>query len=220
MADAAHKPEVKKTESNSENTGGKHNIKEIVSFFTWVLAVGFVIVISFVIVVLNEKTALDFIKLLSILIIGLGLYLVFLLYKFWTYTVKFKYWASKIEEFYTTNYKPEIKTLSQASPNIERLEKAKKHINSNYKEEWKIGIIELDNILRDLLKDAGYVGETVADLLNYGASKGMKTVDLAWEAHKVRNRVVHEGTKYDFSQEEAQKILRKYISSFEELGIH
>jgi len=69
------------------------------------------------------------------------------------------------------------------------------------------------------LKLKNYAGETVADLLKSGDADGMKTIDIAWEAHSVRNRIVHEGTKYDFSKEEADKVLRKYSTVFEELGI-
>lgn len=214
MADPASKGEDK-APAPSWNI----DIKKVSIVLFWILAIIMVAIFAYFIVLIDEQSIINFMKFLNILEVILGLYLVFLLYKLYTYTEQFKYWGDKIGDFYGKRYAPEKKEANASSPIVQRFEKAKQHISSNYKEEWKIGVIELDNILRDLLVSNGYLGETVAELLNDGLKKGMQTVEIAWEAHKVRNKVVHEGVKYAFSKESAEQVLRKYTTVFEELKI-
>ena len=210
MADAPK--EEKKVETSFD-------YKPLFKFIFWILSGLFILTLIYVVILQNEQTVLNFIYFLNGLQILLGFYLIFLFYKLHTYIERHKYWGNKIGEWYGKKYKPDVKNTENDNPNRTRFEKAKMHIASEYKEEWKIGIIELDNILRDLLKGKGYIGETVAELLDDGAKKGMITLDKAWEAHRVRNRVVHEGMNYDFPKEQAERTLRNYSSVFEELGI-
>jgi len=218
MADA-HKEEPKKDAVKAPEAAPIDYAKIIWPLF-WIFSVVIILFVSYYLILINEELVLNFIKFLNILIVLLGLYFVFQVYKFIGYTYQFQYWSDKIGAWYGAKYKPDVKNpMESVSQNRVRFEKAKMHISSRYKEEWKIGVIELDNILRDLLKLKNYAGETVADLLKSGDADGMKTIDIAWEAHSVRNRIVHEGTKYDFSKEEADKVLRKYSTVFEELGI-
>ncbi|MEI6352867.1 MAG: hypothetical protein WCO35_02955 [Candidatus Nomurabacteria bacterium] len=81
---------------------------------------------------------------------------------------------------------------------------------------WRIGIIEADNLLADLLQDRGYEGNTLADKLK-NASFG--TIDLAWSAHKMRNRIAHDGSKFVLTDRMARNTLELFRSVFTEFKI-
>lgn len=210
MADA---PKEEKKEEHG------FNYKPLFKLIFYILAGLFIFAMIYIVILQNEQAVLNFIYFLNGLEILLGFYLIFLFYKLNTYIQRHAFWGGKIGAWYGKKYNPDKKSDFIESPTRAKFEKAKLQINSTHKEEWKIGVIELDNVLRDLLKSRGYVGETVAELLEDGGKKGMKTYDSAWEAHRVRNRVVHEGMGYDFTKEQAERTLRNYTSAFEELGI-
>ena len=82
--------------------------------------------------------------------------------------------------------------------------------------DWRLAIIEADNILADLLQKMGYVGDTIGDKLKAVEPSDFLSLDAAWEAHKVRNRVAHEGTNFRLSHREAQRVIGLYQKVFEE----
>lgn len=79
---------------------------------------------------------------------------------------------------------------------------------------WRIGIMEADTMLQEVLRDKGYHGETVADMLK---SASFKTIDLAWDAHKLRNRIAHEGSQFELTEREAKRIFALFETVFREL---
>ncbi len=81
---------------------------------------------------------------------------------------------------------------------------------------WRIGILEADNMLAHVLRDKGYVGETVADMLKVS---NFQTVQLAWDAHGVRNRIAHEGSDFQLTEREAKRAYALYESVFRELKV-
>lgn len=79
---------------------------------------------------------------------------------------------------------------------------------------WRIGILEADNMLGEILREKGYKGETVADMLKEAS---FKTVQLAWDAHAIRNRIAHEGSDFELTEREAKRAFTLYESVFREL---
>lgn len=90
------------------------------------------------------------------------------------------------------------------------------HLNSANESEWKLAIIEADKLIDDLLVQKGYQGESLAERLNMVDKKSMKSFELLWEAHKIRNRIAH---KLDFkiNRNEALKVISYYGEAFKEL---
>lgn len=82
--------------------------------------------------------------------------------------------------------------------------------------DWRLAIIEADNILADMLQKMGYVGDTVGDKLKKVEPSDFLTLNDAWEAHKVRNRIAHDGTVFRLSHREAQRVIGLYKKVFEE----
>lgn len=81
---------------------------------------------------------------------------------------------------------------------------------------WRIGILEADNLLDELLVDRGYQGITMADKLKQA---NFNTIDLAWSAHKMRNRIAHDGSKFVLTDRIARNTLELYRSVFNEFKI-
>lgn len=93
------------------------------------------------------------------------------------------------------------------------------HVNSESPAEWKIAILEADDILDEILEDQGYVGETVAEKLKTMSRTKIASYDDVWEAHKVRNEIAHGGAiEMDLSKKMARDTIAKFGNAFKELG--
>lgn len=93
------------------------------------------------------------------------------------------------------------------------------HANSVNPAEWRVAIIEADIMLDELLQTMGYEGAGVADRLKAVEPSDMLTLDKAWEAHKVRNRIAHSGTDFDLNDRETKRVIGLYEEVFNEFQI-
>lgn len=79
----------------------------------------------------------------------------------------------------------------------------------------KMAVIEADKLLDQALKAKGVAGETMGDRLkSAGAILGDQ--DSVWQAHRLRNRLVHEETK--INKRQAARALRSINRSLKKLG--
>lgn len=97
-----------------------------------------------------------------------------------------------------------------------RWEKVIHHVNSSNPSEWKLAILEADIILSEMIEKMGYHGETIGDKLKKIERSDFNTIDNAWEAHRIRNSIAHEGSDFLLSEREARRIVGLYQSVFEE----
>ena len=65
--------------------------------------------------------------------------------------------------------------------------------NSSNPESWRLAILEADIMLNELLDMQGYKGETIADKMKQVDRNKLNSIESAWDAHKIRNRIAHEG---------------------------
>lgn len=93
----------------------------------------------------------------------------------------------------------------------------KKKIDSDISSEWKMAIIEADSIIDDIFKTIGFGGETLGERLKAVEPSDFDNLQIVWEAHKVRNRIAHEGDKFELTKEEAKETLEKYEKALKEL---
>ncbi len=84
--------------------------------------------------------------------------------------------------------------------------------------DWKLAIMEADSMLDGLLDQLGYKGETMGDKLKAADRETFKSLTEAWEVHTVRNRIAHEGSAFDISQQEAKRIIAVYEQIFRQYG--
>ena len=85
--------------------------------------------------------------------------------------------------------------------------------------EWREAIIEADIILGDILTQLGYEGETVGEKLKSADPKAFKTLNEAWEAHKIRNQIAHDGSSFKISDTLLQRTLQHYKNVFTEFKV-
>jgi hypothetical protein len=89
-------------------------------------------------------------------------------------------------------------------------------INSDNEQSWRLAILEADIMLNELLDSLGYSGETMADKMKTVDRADFNTIDLAWEAHRARNRIAHESSETGLDQREARRIVDLYQRVFRE----
>lgn len=88
--------------------------------------------------------------------------------------------------------------------------------NSQNPSDWSLAIIEADTILDDMLKAQGYRGESLGERLKAVEPSDMLTLDAAWEAHKVRNRIAHEGSNFVLTKHDTHETLGLFEEVFRE----
>jgi len=106
-----------------------------------------------------------------------------------------------------TQAKPEsYKSLSEMSGSTQILEINKK-VNSESPSDWKIAIIEGDKLFDNALLKKGFSGGSVGEKLKQLVPADLPDLyEEVWEAHKIRNRIVHE-PDFEVTQSDARKIV-------------
>lgn len=92
------------------------------------------------------------------------------------------------------------------------------HAQSDDEHKWRLAILEADIMLNELLDLQGYKGETMADKMKQVPRAQFNSIDDAWEAHRVRNRVAHEGSEHRLSEREKNTVINLYERIFREFG--
>ncbi len=91
-------------------------------------------------------------------------------------------------------------------------------LSSENPSEWKLSVLEADNMLDKLLGQMGFKGENIGEKLKTADSRHFKHLSLAWEAHAVRNRIAHEGSAFELTLREARRVVAMYEVIFQEFG--
>lgn len=84
---------------------------------------------------------------------------------------------------------------------------------------WREAIIEADIMLDDVLTKQGHAGAGVGEKLKSVDEAELATLQDAWEAHKVRNLIAHQGSSFDLSDSLAQRTIAHYEAVFRELNV-
>lgn len=100
----------------------------------------------------------------------------------------------------------------------ERWQVVQNHINSENPADWRLAIIEADAILDEIVKKMGYHGENLGDRLKAVEVSDFNSIQSAWEAHKVRNKIAHEGSGFALNAREARRIIGLYEEVFREFN--
>ena len=97
-----------------------------------------------------------------------------------------------------------------------RWEEIIRHLESSREAEWKFSIIEADKMVDDLLKQAGYPGETMGERLMNIEKGQLLSLQGLWEGHKIRNKLAHD-TNYFLRYAEARQAIKFYEEALKEL---
>ena len=128
-----------------------------------------------------------------------------------SYQVKEINHSNKVEESNVENSFNHV-----ISEDKKRWDVIERYMSDNMPDMWKLGIIEADNMLDQNLKNIGYMGTSMGDRLK---SANFKSIDLAWEAHKVRNNIAHAGVNFHLTEREARKAFVMYETVLKDLKV-
>jgi hypothetical protein len=92
-------------------------------------------------------------------------------------------------------------------------------IESPNESDWRVAIIEADSMMEEVLKEKELTGNTVSELLESAKDSGYGSIQDAWDAHLVRNKIAHDGSDYPISQIEGRRVIKMFQNFFEELRV-
>ena len=90
------------------------------------------------------------------------------------------------------------------------------HINSANPSDWKLAILECDIMLGEILEKMGYMQESIGEKLKSIEPSDFTNIENAWEAHKIRNSIAHEGSEFLINEREAKRVIGLYETVFRE----
>lgn len=106
---------------------------------------------------------------------------------------------------------------SEKAKKNERWEAVEKYMRSNNQSDWKVAIMEADNILDDIVTRMGYPGDTLGERMKEIEASDFPYLDEVWQAHKTRNRIAHTGTDFPLSRGTAEDTINTYYRVFKAL---
>jgi hypothetical protein len=109
-------------------------------------------------------------------------------------------------------------------PNIEIKENTvwtsiRNKLLSDNQSDWRLAIIEADIYLDRVLDQKGFYGDTLGDKLKQLTEEKLPSLQIAWEAHKVRNRIAHDGSGFTLTMPEARRVLSYFEIVFRDLEV-
>ena len=99
------------------------------------------------------------------------------------------------------------------------MESIRNKILSDNQSEWRLAIIEADIYLDKILDSKGFFGDTIGDKLKNINENQFASINIAWEAHKVRNKIAHDGEAFVITMPESRRVLSYYEIVFRDLGV-
>ena len=84
-----------------------------------------------------------------------------------------------------------------------------RRLNSPNDSDWKIAIIEADKFIDEVVRNLGGEGKTLGERLNSLPLGTIVHINEVWEAHKIRNNIVHD-PDYRLSQSRAKETIAMY----------
>lgn len=113
-----------------------------------------------------------------------------------------------------------VQLLGRQPSRLDRLEFQRKwqEVNSLLSKDnngYKMAVIEADKLLDKALKNSGFAGDTMGERLK-SAGKKLGNQNAVWDAHRLRNRIVHEEVK--LSKQQAIRASAAFKKSLKNLG--
>jgi hypothetical protein len=87
--------------------------------------------------------------------------------------------------------------------------KVKEKLKSRNESDYKVAIIEADNIIDDLIARMNYKGENMGERLDNITPGQIENIEDLRKAHEIRNRIIHD-ENFILTKEEAEKTFEYY----------
>ncbi len=150
---------------------------------------------------------------------GLRVFLIFLIL-FLLFVIVYSYleWK-KIQE----KSDKHIESLIPQEAPEERENKRWKHvqalIGSNNPNDWRMAVLEADSMLEDMTLAMNIPGDTLGERLKSIEPSDFLTLQNAWEAHKIRNQIAHQGSEFVLEYRVASQAIKNFESVFREFEL-
>ena len=102
------------------------------------------------------------------------------------------------------------------TPKNEQWKRIEELIASERPSDWRVAILEADVMLDTAVAGMGYIGNSLGERLKAIDKSDLRSLDKAWEAHKVRNQIAHGGGDFILTQREARRVIELYRAVFTE----
>lgn len=102
-----------------------------------------------------------------------------------------------------------LELTKKRSKTRKRWEEIKNLLKRGNESLYKVAVIEGDNLIDEYIRKMGYGGSTAGDRLENVLPGQIENVEDLKEAHKVRNRVIHE-EDFQLTKSQAEEVLAKY----------
>lgn len=86
----------------------------------------------------------------------------------------------------------------------------------NYSSSWKLAVVKADALIENLLKQLGFKGNNLEELINSLKLRGYQNLNLLEGAHAVSKEILA-NRDYSISQKEAQSIVEIYKKFWQEI---
>jgi hypothetical protein len=106
--------------------------------------------------------------------------------------------------------------VQPASTTTKRFERILEHLSSPRESDWRLAVLEADVLLSEMVTNMGYHGDSLGEKLKSVEASDFTSLQKAWEAHAVRNRVAHEGAAFTLTEREAKRVIGLYEEVFRE----
>lgn len=111
-----------------------------------------------------------------------------------------------------------LKTNLPKKRTVKAWRSVKRHFFKGDENSLKMALIEADKLLDEALKAAGFRGESLGDKLKKITEVQLPNLQEIWEAHKLRNRLVHE-PNIKLNRDLAERALSIYQQTLRDFGI-
>ncbi len=91
-------------------------------------------------------------------------------------------------------------------------------LNSGLESEYKLAIIEADNMLNQVLKDMRYDGDGLIERLESVKGTVLQDIEEIKRAHKIRNNIIYD-PNYKLSFDDAKKCLAIFEKTLKQLDV-
>jgi hypothetical protein len=105
----------------------------------------------------------------------------------------------------------------------ERENKRWKHVQelivTNNPNDWRMAVLEADSMLEDLTIAMNIPGDSLGERLKSIEPSDFLTLQNAWEGHKVRNQIAHQGSGFVLDHKTAQTAIKNFEAVFREFEV-
>lgn len=106
--------------------------------------------------------------------------------------------------------------FAYGGPENKKWKKIQDRLKKGDEANLKLAVIEADNIFDEILKRMGLPGKDMGERLKEFQKHELSSIDFVWEAHRLRNLIVHEPSVH-VTYEQAETAIKYYETALKEL---